>query len=252
MSDAASSTATPAGPVTADAPCHVAEVVGVERLYQKHRKAPVVRALDGVSLTIPDNQYVAIMGPSGSGKSTLMNILGCLDRPTTGSYRLDGVDVARMNDEDLSRVRGRKLGFVFQAFNLIPQLTVQQNVEVPLFYQAVAPGQRAIAAREALERVQLADRLTHRPAELSGGQMQRVAIARALVTKPALLLADEPTGNLDSKTGAAILALFDELHAEGLTIIMVTHDDSVAERCQRVVRLKDGKIDRDETGGAAS
>ncbi len=229
----------------------VAAVENVEKIYRKHHSAPEVRALDGVSLDIPTNQYVAIMGPSGSGKSTLMNILGCLDRPTAGRYFLDGTDVAQMEDEALSKVRGRKLGFVFQTFNLIPQLTVEQNVEVPLFYQAVPKAARTERSRAALDRVGLGDRLAHRPAELSGGQMQRVAIARALVTQPALLLADEPTGNLDSKTGDTILALFDELHGEGLTIIMVTHDDSVAERCERVIRLKDGKIDRDEVGGKA-
>ncbi len=230
----------------------VASVEDVEKIYQKHREAPVVRALDGVTVRIPRGQYVAIMGPSGSGKSTLMNLLGCLDRPTTGRYLLDGTDVAQMDDEDLSKVRGRKLGFVFQAFNLIPQLTVQQNVEVPLFYQSVPASKRAAAAAEALERVQLGDRMAHRPSELSGGQMQRVAIARALVTKPSILLADEPTGNLDTSTGNAILALFDELHEEGLTIIMVTHDPTLADRCERIVRLRDGKIERDEVGGKAA
>ncbi|MEM7576393.1 MAG: ABC transporter ATP-binding protein [Planctomycetota bacterium] len=230
---------------------HVACLENVHKVYQKHKRAPEVRALDGVTVRIPRGQYVAIMGPSGSGKSTLMNIVGCLDRPTQGQYILDGTDVAQMPDERLSQVRGRKLGFVFQAFNLIPQLTVQQNVEVPLFYQAVSPKDRAAAAAEALRRVELADRMTHRPSELSGGQMQRVAIARALVGQPSLLLADEPTGNLDTKTGDTILRLFDELHEEGLTIVMVTHDESVAERCERVVRLRDGKLERDELGGKA-
>ncbi len=225
---------------------YAARLVDIEKTYHKSKAAPPVRALDGVSLDIPTNQYVAIMGASGSGKSTMMNILGCLDRPTKGRYDLDGVNVAQMNDEDLSKVRGRKLGFVFQAFNLIPQLTVQQNVEVPLFYQGVPTKARAERAMESLSRVGLSERLGHRPAELSGGQMQRVAIARALVTRPALLLADEPTGNLDSTTGDSILALFDALHDEGLTIVMVTHDDDVAVRCQRIVRLKDGKLERDD------
>ncbi|MEM1099316.1 MAG: ABC transporter ATP-binding protein [Planctomycetota bacterium] len=230
---------------------YVACLEDVRKVYQKHKRAPEVRALDGVTVRIPRGQYVAIMGPSGSGKSTMMNIVGCLDRPTSGKYILDGTDVAQMPDEQLSQVRGKKLGFVFQAFNLIPQLTVQQNVEVPLFYQAVSPKDRAAAAAEALKRVELADRMTHRPSELSGGQMQRVAIARALVGDPSLLLADEPTGNLDSKTGDTILRLFDDLHEEGLTIVMVTHDEAVADRCERVVRLRDGKLERDERGGKA-
>ncbi|NBC11491.1 MAG: ATP-binding cassette domain-containing protein [Planctomycetes bacterium] len=224
----------------------VARIEGVEKVYQKSKAAPPVRALDGVDLDIPRGQYVAIMGPSGSGKSTLMNIIGCLDRPTAGRYLLDGEDVAQMEDDQLSKVRGRRLGFVFQAFNLIAQLTVRENVRVPLFYQGFSTAEGNAMAEKAVRRVGLGDRMNHRPAELSGGQMQRVAIARALVAEPSLLLADEPTGNLDSKTGEAILQLFDELHQGGLTIVMVTHDESVAERCQRIVRLKDGRIDRDE------
>jgi putative ABC transport system ATP-binding protein len=191
------------------------------------------------------------MGSSGSGKSTLMNILGCLDRPTGGSYLLEGLDVATLDDTALSRARGRRIGFVFQAFNLISELTIVENVEVPLFYQGLPRAERLRKAIERLEMVGLADRLGHRPSELSGGQQQRVAIARSLVTDPAILMADEPTGNLDSRTGNAILGLFDELHAQGLTIIMVTHDDAVAERCERVVRLADGEIERDEAGGRA-
>jgi putative ABC transport system ATP-binding protein len=226
---------------------YAARLVDIHKTYRKSRAAPPVRALDGVSLDIPTNQYLAIMGASGSGKSTMMNILGCLDRPTTGRYELDDINVAEMNDEDLSKVRGRKLGFVFQAFNLIPQLTVQQNVEVPLFYQGVHSRKRAQRSQESLARVGLSDRLSHRPAELSGGQMQRVAIARALVTRPALLLADEPTGNLDSATGQSILNLFDALHAEGLTIVVVTHGDEIAQRCQRIIRLRDGRIESDQT-----
>ena len=223
----------------------VARIENVAKVYQKGN-APPVYALRKVSLSIPRGQYIAIMGPSGSGKSTLMNILGCLDRPTSGSYFLAGRDVAKMNDTDLSKARGEHIGFVFQAFNLIPELTVEENVEVPLFYQSVPKAESRRRAVEVLNMVGLGERLGHRPSELSGGQQQRVAIARALVTNPSILLADEPTGNLDSTTGQAILTMFDDLHRKGLTIIMVTHDDSIADRCERVVRLKDGDIDRDE------
>ncbi|MBL8887193.1 MAG: ABC transporter ATP-binding protein [Phycisphaerales bacterium] len=205
----------------------------------------MVEALRGIDVTIRRGEYVAIMGASGSGKSTLMNILGCLDRPSEGEYLLDGKGITTMGDEELSVYRGRKIGFVFQAFNLIPQLTVEANVEVPLFYQGVPPKERRKQAIAALELVALADRLGHRPRELSGGQQQRVAIARALVTKPAILMADEPTGNLDSKTGQAILKTFEDLHKIGMTIIMVTHDDSIAKRCKRVVRLADGLVCED-------
>ena len=230
---------------------YVAQLQGIEKVYRKNKAAPPVRALRGVDVDIPRGQYLAIMGPSGSGKSTMMNIIGCLDQPTAGRYLLDGENVAEMSDEALSRVRGKRLGFVFQAFNLIPQLTVAENVEVPLFYQALPRRQRREMSLRALDRVGLSDRLEHRPSQLSGGQQQRVAIARALVNEPSILLADEPTGNLDSTTGESILVMFDELHASGLTIIMVTHDDDVAERCERVVRLRDGEIDVDEPGGRA-
>ena len=223
----------------------VAQIQNVQKVYQKGN-APPVFALRRVNMTIPRGQYVAIMGPSGSGKSTLMNILGCLDRPTEGRYLLAGKDVAQMNDTELSKARGEHIGFVFQAFNLIPQLTVEDNVSVPLFYQGVKKAESRRRAIESLQRVGLGDRLGHRPSELSGDQQQRAAIPRALVTRPRILMADEPTGSLDSATGTAILKLFDELHDHGLTIIMVTHDDSVAKRCQRVVRLKDGDIDSDE------
>lgn len=227
----------------------VAEIQQVTKVYQKSKLAPPVHALAGVDLTIPRGQYVAIMGPSGSGKSTMMNIIGCLDRPTSGKYLLDGEDVATMSDERLSKVRGKRLGFVFQAFNLIPQLSVQENVAVPLFYQGISPAKRRELAAVALERVELADRMDHRPSELSGGQQQRVAIARALVNEPSILLADEPTGALDTKTGDAILALFEELHQSGQTVVVITHDEEVATHCERVVRLRDGLIDRDEAGG---
>lgn len=223
----------------------VAKVESLVKVYQKHKAAVPVEALAGVDFAVPRGQYVAIMGQSGSGKSTLMNVLGCLDQPTQGRYLLEGGDVASLDDESLSRMRGKHIGFVFQAFNLIPQLTVLGNVETPLFYQGIAPKRRRELAMQAVKRVELADRADHTPPQLSGGQMQRVAIARALVNSPSLLLADEPTGNLDSKTGAAILELFDELHQQGLTIIMVTHDPLVARRCQRIVTLRDGRIDSD-------
>jgi len=231
---------------------HVARIIQVTKVYQKDKAAPPVHALQGVDLDIPRGQYLSIMGPSGSGKSTLMNIIGALDRPTQGQYILDGDDVAKMDDERLSQVRGKRLGFVFQAFNLIPQLTVLDNVVVPLFYQGMPASERRDRAEEVLNRVELGDRLTHRPSQLSGGQMQRVAIARALVNEPSLLLADEPTGNLDTKTGDAILALFDELHAGGLTIVMVTHDPALEKRVERIVRLLDGLINEDVPGGKAA
>lgn len=224
----------------------VAELRGVTKVYYKPDGSVMVEALRGVDLVIPQGQYVAIMGASGSGKSTLMNILGCLDRPTNGEYLLDATPAQQLSDEALSAFRGRKIGFVFQAFNLIPQLTVEENVSVPLFYQDVPKQERLDRARAKLELVELGDRIGHRPSELSGGQQQRVAIARALATDPVVLMADEPTGNLDSKTGEAILTLFEDLHDKGMTIIMVTHDDSIAERCERVIRLKDGLVDSDE------
>jgi len=236
--------------VAADRP-PTAVLRGISKHYYKPDGTILVEALKSVDLEIPAGQFCAIMGSSGSGKSTLMNILGCLDRPTAGSYLLEGLDVATLDDTALSRARGRRIGFVFQAFNLISELTIVENVEVPLFYQGLPRAERLRKAVERLELVGLADRLGHRPSELSGGQQQRVAIARSLVTDPAILMADEPTGNLDSRTGTAILDLFDQLHDEGLTIIMVTHDDSVADRCERVVRLADGEIASDERGGRA-
>lgn len=227
----------------------VAELRDLCKTYFKPDGTVLVEALKNISMKINHGEYLAIMGASGSGKSTMMNLLGCLDRPTSGEYFLDGKDVARMDDDELSRVRGRKIGFVFQAFNLISELTIVDNVLVPLFYQGVSRSERTERAIEKLKIVGLGDRLTHRPKELSGGQQQRVAIARALVNEPSIIMADEPTGNLDSKTSDAILKLFDELHTAGMTIIMVTHDDEMAEHCERIVRLHDGEIQSDTPGG---
>ncbi len=224
----------------------VCELRMVRKIYYKPDGSVLVEALRGIDLAIPAGQYVAIMGPSGSGKSTLMNILGCLDRPTDGAYLLDGKDVSSMSDEELSRYRGQKIGFIFQAFNLISQLSIEENVEVPLFYQGIEKSERRRRATAALQLVGLGDRMDHRPRELSGGQQQRAAIGRALVGQPVVLMADEPTGNLDSATGRAILQVFDDLHATGITILMVTHDEAIAERCQRIIRVRDGLIERDE------
>jgi putative ABC transport system ATP-binding protein len=204
-----------------------------------------IRALDGVDLDIDANEYVAIMGASGSGKSTMMNILGCLDRPTTGTYELDGQLVSNMGEARLARVRNARIGFVFQSFELLPRATAAKNVELPLIYSQGGWWSRRARARGALTTVGLADRMRHRPNQLSGGQKQRVAIARALVNHPAILLADEPTGNLDSATSEEILGLFDKLHHDGQTIIMVTHEADIARHARRIVRMKDGKVQSD-------
>lgn len=221
----------------------VVQLEGIHKVYG--RGDAEVRALDGVNLTVEDGEYIAIMGASGSGKSTLMNIVGALDIATSGRYLLDGLDVRNLDDDQLSVVRNHRIGFIFQAFNLIPRTTALANVELPLSYRGVRRGERRQRAKEALSSVGLADRMDHKPNELSGGQQQRVAVARALVTQPSLLLADEPTGNLDSRSTADVLTLLDEVHAQGRTIMVITHEDEVASHAQRVVTMVDGRIASD-------
>jgi putative ABC transport system ATP-binding protein len=223
-----------------------APIVHFENVRKTYQMGPVtVQALRGVTFEIQAGDYISIMGPSGCGKSTLLNLLGCLDRPSSGHYRLGGEDVSQMNDDALSAVRGARLGFVFQSYNLIQQLTVVENIEIPLYYQDRPEDQSRAMARRMAARVGLEERLEHKPFELSGGQQQRVAIARALVNEPLVILADEPTGNLDSTSGTEVMKLFDELHDQGKTLILVTHDPSVGQRAHRTIRLRDGEIESD-------
>ena len=222
----------------------VIAIEGVTKLYKMGEET--IHALRGVSLEIRRNEYLAIMGPSGSGKSTLMNMLGCLDTPTEGRYDFTGKNVATMSDDELADIRNREIGFVFQTFNLLPRSDALHNVELPLIYAGMGRSERISRAKAALESVGLGERLHHRPNELSGGQRQRVAIARALVTRPSIILADEPTGNLDSKTGVEIMTLFDQLYEQGNTIILVTHEEEIAQHARRIVRLRDGLIESDE------
>ncbi len=223
-------------------------IVATENLCKTYQLGTLeLQALQSVDLQIEQGEYLAIMGPSGSGKSTLLNVLGCLDRPTSGKYILGGEDVSRMDDDALSLIRGARIGFVFQSYNLIAQLNVVENIEVPMFYQGLSEDQSYRRAGELAEMVGLGDRLRHRPAELSGGQQQRVAIARALANDPLIILADEPTGNLDSQSGLEILSIMDQMYHQDKTIIVVTHEDSVAERAERIIHLLDGRIERVES-----
>jgi len=222
-------------------------MIEIEKITKLYRMGAVeVHALRGVSLQIDQGEFVSIMGPSGSGKSTLMNVLGCLDSPTAGRYSLRGQDVSRLNDNQLARVRNKEIGFVFQMFNLLPRTTALRQVELPLLYAGVGLRERHKRAREALETVDLGDRMGHRPDELSGGQQQRVAIARALVMQPSIIMADEPTGNLDTKSGSEVLRLFQQLNEQGITVIFVTHAPETAAFSRRVIRIRDGLIERDE------
>ncbi len=222
----------------------IIQFTNITKFYQVGEEK--VHALDGISIKIQKNEYVAIMGPSGSGKSTLMNIIGCLDTPTSGLYELNNTNVSDMNDNQLAKIRNKEIGFVFQTFNLLARSDVLHNVELPLIYGGVGSAERKRLARAAIDRVGLTDRIHHKPNELSGGQRQRVSIARALVTQPSILLADEPTGNLDTKTGDEIMMLFDMLHKEGNTIILVTHEEDIALHAYRRIRLRDGKMEVDE------
>jgi putative ABC transport system ATP-binding protein len=223
---------------------HLIELRDIEKIYKVGTIE--VPALRGITMLVEPNEYLAIMGPSGSGKSTLMNLIGCLDTPTKGTYMLAGEDVSRLSDNRLAEIRNRRIGFVFQTFNLLPRANALHNVELPLVYAGKPLGVRRQKAREALAAVGLADRIHHRPNELSGGQRQRVAIARALINNPSLILADEPTGNLDSVTGEEIMAVLDEIHRQGNTIILVTHEEYIARKAKRIVRLMDGLVESDE------
>ena len=224
----------------------VKEVIRLEDVYKIYRVgSQEVRALDGVSLSVSRNEYVAIMGPSGSGKSTLMNILGCLDSPDSGRYILNGTDVSEMDDGEMADVRNREIGFVFQSFNLLPRYNALENVALPMVYAGVPAGERRVKAAQALRSVGLEDRMDHRPNELSGGQRQRVALARALINSPSIILADEPTGNLDTHTSVEIMRLFDEIYRNGNTVIVVTHEEDIAAYAHRVIRLRDGRVESD-------
>lgn len=225
----------------------MAEIIRIENLTRWYRIGDeTVKALNGVNLSIHKNEYVALMGPSGSGKSTIMNIIGCLDTPTSGRYFLNGPDVAKLSDNQLAEIRNKEIGFVFQTFNLLPRYTALDNVALPLVYAGMPKEKRNARAREVLQQVGLGDRMTHKPNELSGGQRQRVAVARALVNKPSIILADEPTGNLDTKTSYEIMALFQDIHDAGNTIIVVTHEEDIARHAHRIVRMRDGLVESDQ------
>lgn len=221
----------------------IIKISGITKFYKVGNQ--VVKALNGVDITIHQNEYVAIMGPSGSGKSTMMNILGCLDSPTGGSYILNGTDVSKMEDSELAEVRNKEIGFIFQSFNLLPRYSALDNVALPLIYSGIGKDERDRRALETLESVDLSDRVHHKPNELSGGQRQRVAVARALINKPSIILADEPTGNLDSKTSIDIMKLFSKIHNNGNTVIVVTHEEDIAKHARRIIRLRDGLIESD-------
>lgn len=221
----------------------IIRISGLKKIYKMGNQQ--VNALNGADLVIRENEYVAIMGPSGSGKSTMMNILGCLDTPTEGSYILNGTDVSKMEDSQLAEVRNKEIGFVFQSFNLLPRYTALENTALPLIYAGFSKEEREEKARKALETVGLGERISHRPSELSGGQRQRVAIARALINNPSIILADEPTGNLDTKTSVDIMNLFEQIHNNGNTVIVVTHEEDIARYAKRIIRLRDGKIESD-------